>query len=164
MKKKSYRAIEEAEIVRNPLKESLYPYKVYSLYLHLVYRPISRANFLTKVRSLDEFLRIAKRRGLEQKRKDHPLALEFLFSFSSAKPLSEEEIKEIGKKMAEALISHEVVGIPFPAKILNYMDFGIEINYSFKPVPEFVRLLVSRDGIRFSHLVPPRYLLRYLLG
>jgi len=163
MKRKIYRAIEEAEIVRNPLKEALYPYKIYSLYLHLVYKPINRARFLTRVRTLDEFLRIARRRGLEQKRKDHPLALEFLFSFSSEKPLSEEEIKEIGRKMAEALISYEAIGIPFPSKILSYMDFGVEISYSFRPIPEFVRLLISRDGVRFSHLVPPRYLLRYLL-
>jgi len=155
--------LEQGTIVRNPLKEKTYPYKVYSLYLHLVYKPIEKARFLAGVRTLDEFLRIAKARGLEQKRGDHPLALEFLYIFSSTKSLSDDELREIGAKMVNALIAPDVIGIPFPDKLVPYMDFGVEVSYSFRPVPDFVRLTISRDGIRFYHLVPPASLWKYLL-
>ena len=61
------------------------------------------------------------------------------------------------------MIAPDVIGIPFPDKLVPYMDFGVEVSYSFRPVPDFVRLTISRDGIRFYHLAPPASLWKYLV-
>lgn len=157
MEKKLKNIFEEAEIVRNPLKEAAYPYKNYSIYLHLVYKPIKKAKFIERIRTLNEFLRIAKRRGLEQKRSDHPIALEFRVEFSSKKPLSEDEIKDVGKAMALVLFEKF-----YSPQLLNYMDFGVEVSYSTKPVATVAEIRLSRDGEKFEVTKVERELRRWL--
>ena len=157
------RVVQQGTIVRNPLKEKLYPFKIYNLYIHLVYKPIDTAKFIVRTRSLREFLRIAKSRGLEQERKDHPLALEFIYSFCSDRSLTDDELREIGAKMIDLLISSDVVGVPFPLRLVSYMDFGVEVEYSYREIPPYIKLHMSRDGITFTDLVKPHVLWRYLL-
>jgi len=157
------KVIQQGTIVRNPLKEKLYPYKIYNLYIHLVYKPIDTAKFVARTRSLREFLRIAKSRGLEQERGDHPLALEFIYSFCSSRSLTDDELREIGTKMASLLVSSDVIGIPFPSRLVSYMDFGVEVDYSYREVAPYVKLHISRDGTKFTDLVKPHILWRYLL-
>jgi hypothetical protein len=146
------------EVERNPLKDYTYPYKIYKITIHLVYKPIKKAKFKEGIRTLNEFLRIAKRRGLEQKRSDHPIAFEARIVVPSKVPLKDYEIKELVRKYIN-LISSELF---FAPSLFKFADFGIEVEYSFKPAATEAEVIWSRDGVTFTKEDLTRYIFRIL--
>jgi hypothetical protein len=146
------------EVERVPLKEYTYPYKIYKITIHLVYNPIRKARFKEGIRTLNEFLRIAKRRGLEQQRSDHPIAFEARLVVPSRVSLKDYEIKEMVRKYID-LISDELF---FHKNLFKFADFGIEVEYSFKPGDIEAEVIWSRDGITFTGEDLSRYIFRIL--
>lgn len=146
------------EVERNPLKDYTYPYKIYKITIHLIYTPIKRARFKEGIRTLNEFLRIAKRRGLEQQRSDHPIAFEARVVVPSRVPLKDYEIKEIVRKYID-LISDELF---FHRNLFKFADFGIEVEYSFKPGDIEAKVIWSRDGVTFTEEDLTKYIFRIL--
>ena len=146
------------EVERNPLKEYTYPYKIYKITIHLVYTPIKRAKFKEGIRTLNEFLRIAKKRGLEMKREDHPIAFEARIVVPSKVPLKDYEIKEMVRKYID-LISDELF---FNKSLFKFADFGIEVEYSVKPTNIEAEVIWSRDGVTFTEEDLTKYIFRIL--
>ena len=146
------------EVERNPLKEYTYPYKIYKVTIHLVYTTVKKAKFKEGIRTLNEFLRIAKRRGLEQKRSDHPIAFEARIVVPSKVVLKDYEIKEIVRKYID-LISDELF---FNKSLFKFADFGIEVEYSIKPTNIEAEVIWSRDGVTFTKEDLTKYIFRIL--
>jgi len=138
-------------------RELMLPYKNYHIYLHLIYKPIEKAKFLTGVESLRKFLRIAKERGFEQKRRDHPIAFELILTLPRKNKLTLAEEMRFLKAMREILIDAF-----FSPELLNYAEIGYDIKYSAKPVGFKAFIRYSRDGEKFYRIDVTRVAKRLL--
>jgi hypothetical protein len=139
--------------VSRAIRERFNPYFIYRFFGHLIYKPVERARWKIPagMTTLKEFLRFAESRGLEQKRRDHPIALEVYIIFTLNRKITDTEIMKI-----KEILQEMVLDALFHPDLLDYMEYGYEEEPSTAVEPADAGLRYSRDGIEWvivnSHL------------
>jgi len=132
--------------VKDEIKRRFGRLYVYRFFGHLIYREVKRARWRIPdgMKTLREFLRFAERKGLVQKRSDHPLALEVYIVFTTDRKLKDSEIRDI-----VSILKEMVLDAMFYPKIVEYMEFGYEEEPASEIEPLDIGIRISRDGIEF---------------
>ena len=87
-----------------------------------------------------------KKFDLEQKRTDHPLALETYFSITLKRTLTKEEIARISTALADELIDEAF------ADVIDYMEWGYDFEPSDVEIPTEAMKRISRNGEDFTEI------------
>jgi len=130
-------------------KKLVFPYVINTVWGHTIYKPIRRARWRIPygIKTLGEFLFMLERRRVEEKREDHPIAVEIYATFTTKKPLDDYQVNEVRKALIAAALSKH----PFSRDLFDeYMEWGYEYEYSKFPESTEAVLRVSRDGITFQ--------------
>lgn len=138
---------EWVDAVKNALIER-FSYVVNEIWGHVIYRPVEKAKWKIPagMRTLDEFMEWHRRLKLEQKRTDHPLALECYVRFTTKKPLTKRE-----KTLAISVLAKKLVDKWFaPELVEKYIEWGYEKEVVEKPEPFESEIRYSRDGKEFK--------------
>jgi hypothetical protein len=121
------------------------------VYGHIIYQPLQKANFDIKgIKTLERFLEIANIQDVEQKRTDHPLALEVYTGFTLHKPITptSREYRIIVEGMKDAITDTYP---QFSEGILDFMEWGIETAKEIdEPQPLEGQKRWSYDGEHFN--------------
>lgn len=114
---------------------------------HIIYRPIRRARWKIPrgMKTLDEFLDWHReRQGVEQVRRDHPVALETYLCITTDHILSKKEVGMISSLLGEALFDEM-----FSGELIDLMEWGHEYTQVTEPEDTKAGWRVSRDGEYF---------------
>lgn len=123
--------------------KNIYGYSRNEVWGHLIYKPVKRARWKipTGMTTLKEFVEWHRRMGKEQKRSDHPIALEIYAIFTTKKPLDRSELAHV-----ISVLSTELLNAFFNPDLLRLMEWG----YNYEIVPEKIplesKIRYSRDG------------------
>jgi len=119
----------------------------YTIWRHIIYKPIEKARWRIPkgMTTLEEFLNWHREMGIEEKRNDHPLALEVYVSFTTDHELTKREIDKVSE-----LLGNNLYDEMFAEELLEMMETG----YDVEKVTEYEEpeggWRVSRNGERFT--------------
>ena len=117
---------------------------------HVIYKPLRRARWKVPrgMKTLREFLAWHTLQGLDQRRGDHPIALEVYVKFSTRKIVRGDVLRTIVLYLVDEIL---VKGLMFSRDLLSkYMEWGIERKRRILPEPIYAEVRWSRDGIEFQ--------------
>jgi len=114
---------------------------------HLIYQPIEKSEWKIPkgMTTLEEFLNWHREKGIEQARRDHPLALESFLSFTLD---HEPTAKEIG--MLSSLLGEALFDDMFSGELIDMMEWGYEIEKVTETEKGEAGWRVSRNGEYFT--------------
>jgi hypothetical protein len=115
---------------------------------HVIYKPIETTNWKIQkgMKTLAEFMSWQRRKGLEQKERDHPLALEIYCVITTKKPLNTIEFRRV-----VTILKNELLGEYFSGGLVEqFMEWGIDYYESAKIEPLEARKRYSRNGEVFE--------------
>jgi hypothetical protein len=113
---------------------------------HIIYRPVHRGKWKLPygMKTLDEFLSWHKEKfELEQKRSDHPLALEIYYSVTLKRTLTRDEVQAIIMKL-----TYELIG-EFFGTVAEYMEWGYDYEETTAKLGTEAVKRYSKDGEDF---------------
>jgi hypothetical protein len=135
------------ERIINTINNRFRRFVVNTVWGHIIYRNVRRAKFKIPfgLKTLDQFIRFHKTKlGIEQKRSDHPIALEIYYSITLDRKLTDREVAIVTAALAEELVNE------FYITIVDIMEWGFDATESPFFIDTEAKKRISHNGEDFT--------------